>query len=213
MAQMKRRITVTGVGEVKRVPDIARVELGAEATRPTVVEARDAASEATSQLITALRNAGVDSRDIQTSHVSIQPQHEYPPNEPPRLTGYLAQNSIRVILRDLDKAGATIDAAVTAAGDAGRLNGIQFAFSAPEGLTTEARKRAVQAARSSAKTFADAAGVKLGKVLAMEETGSRGGEPRMLAMRMEAASAKDMPLEAGESTVSVSVTVAFAIKR
>ena len=209
---MRRSITVTGLGEVKGVPDIARVELGAEAVRANVAEAREAATAAAVQLLAALRAAGVDPKDVQTSHVSLQPQHEYPPNAPPRLTGYLAQNAVRVTLRDLERAGATIDAAISAAGEAGRLNGIQFAFSAPELLASEARIKAIASALSSAKTFAAAAGVKLGKVLAIAEESRGNPQPRMMAMRMEALSAKDTPLEAGEASVAVSVVVRYAIK-
>jgi uncharacterized protein YggE len=209
---VKRTITVTGTGEVKGVPDIARVELGAEAVRTSVAEARAAASEGAAKLIESLKANGVDAKDMQTSRVSIQPQHEYPPNEPPKLTGYLAQNTVRVSLRDLDAAGAVIDAAVAAAGDAGRLNGISFAFSNPDALAAEARRRAVAAALVNARTLAGAAGVKVGNVLTVDEAGAGSPQPRMYAMRMEAMNAKDTPIEAGESSVTASVVVRYAIK-
>ena len=209
---MKRTITVTGTGEVKGVPDIARVELGAEAVRSTVAEARAAASDAAAKLIESLKASGVESKDIQTSRISIQPQHEYPPNEPPKLTGYQAQNTVRLTLRDLEAAGTVIDAAVAAAGDAGRLNGITFAFSKPDELAAEARRRAVAAALANARTLAAAAGVKVGDVLAIDETGGGSPQPRMYAMRMEAMNAKDTPIEAGESSVTASVVVRYAIK-
>lgn len=211
---MAKGITVTGTGEVRAAPDIAVVELGAEVLAGTVIEARSGASEAVARLVASLKASGVSAADIRTARISIQPQQEYPPNAAPRLTGYLATNSLSVTLRDLEAIGATIDDAVTAAGDAGRIHGITFAFSNPGALTTEARTRAIADAAANAKTFAKAAGVKVGAVVSISETSPRGGEPRlMMAMAMERGAAKETPIEAGELAVSVSVVVRYAIKR
>ena len=209
---MKRTITVSGTGEARRPADLATVTLGIEATAASVAAAVAAAAEAMARLLEALKSAGVDASDLQTARVSTQPQHEYPPNQPPRLTGYIAQNSVRLTIRDIERAGSIIDAGISAAGDAGRLNGIAFGLSRPAELAEEARTAAVGNAYANARTLAVAAGVTLGKVLRIQEVGSESPQPRMLAMRMQAESARDTPIEAGETAVSVSVSVRYAIK-
>ena len=208
---MKRTITVTGIGEARGTPDIARVELGSETLAATVSGAREAANAAAHGMIEALKLAGVAPADIQSSHVSIQTQMEYPQGGPPRVTGYTAQNLLRVTLRDLSAAGAIIDSAVAAGGDHARLQGIQFSFAKPEVLATEARKRAIENARAHATTFAKAAGVKVGQVFSITEETNRGAE-RPMAFAAQRLEAKSTPLETGESAITVSVTVRFAIK-
>lgn len=208
---MKRTITATGIGEARGTPDIARVELGAEAVGATVSAAREAANAAANAMIEALKAAAVAPADIQSSHVSIQTQMEYPQGGPPRVTGYTAENLLRVTLRDLGLAGAIIDSTVAAGGDHARLQGIQFSFARPEVLATLARKRAIENAAAHAATFAKAAGVKVGSVLSIAEQPARGGE-RPLAFAAQRLEAKSTPLETGESAITVSVSVRYAIR-
>ena len=65
------------------------------------------------EVMPALRRAGIEERDIQTSGLNLSPQYDYVQNEPPRLRGYQAINRVTVEIRDLERVGSTADAVVT----------------------------------------------------------------------------------------------------
>ena len=126
---MKKGIVVSGVGEVRAAPDILAVTIDVETRASTVAAARTANAEAAARLIASLKAEGVDQRDIQTANLSVRAEYDRPDSGNPRVSGYRVTNSLRVLLRDTEKAGAAIDAALDAAGDDGRLGGLRFDFS------------------------------------------------------------------------------------
>lgn len=204
-------ITVSGTGEASAPPDMAILTLGVEVSSPSVADARDRAARAASNLIDAVKRNGVQDRDIQTQAVSVSPQYDYTRPGTPGIAGYLVQNTLTVRVRDLSRLSAVIDDALAAAGDAARLNGLQFSFSDRDGLLKTARERAMADARARAETYAAAAGVRLGTVISIAETAS--GGPIPLAVPASGRIASDAtPIETGESTVTVTVTVRYAIQ-
>ena len=207
---MEKGIVVSGVGEVRAAPDILAVTIEVETRASTVAAARTANAEAAARLIASLKAEGVDQRDIQTANLSVRAEYDRPDSGNPRVSGYRVTNSLRVLLRDTEKAGAIIDAALDAAGDDGRLGGLRFDFSDPAPLYAQARIRACIDAREKALALASGMAVKLGKLVSVVENAAETQrQPSMLAaaMRMES-----LPVEAGESAVSVGVTAHFAIK-
>ena len=132
-------------------------------------------------LIATLKTAGVDAKDIQTSGFSVNPQYLYPDKDadgntpPPRITGYQVQNGVNVKVRKLADLGGILDKIVTVG--ANTINGVSFSVDDPAKLLDEARKAAFADAEAKAKTYADAAGVGLGKVLTIAE-GSDAAPPR-----------------------------------
>ena len=205
-------ITVTGTGEAAAAPDMAMLDLGVEVTAASVTDARERAAQAASRLIASVKGNGVADRDIQTRAIAVQPQYDYSRSGPPVITGYTVQNLLAVRVRDLDRLGKVIDDALAAAGDAARLNSLQLGFSKQDDLLETARKNAVADARKRAETFAAAAGVRVGAVLAITETAASGPIPLGLpAARSTADTAT--PIEPGESTVTVTVSVRFAVEQ
>lgn len=207
----QRTIVVTGTGEASAAPDMAYLNLGVEADGATAAEALRKNSAQMDATLKSLREAGVDKKDIQTSNLNVGARYDYSrENQPPRIIGYQATNTVSVKLRNLDKAGAIIDKAVGVG--ANRLDSIAFGFADPKPLMNSARKAAVVDARERAALYADAAGVKLGPVLQISDSYSPGPGPIPVITRMEMAQAKAAPIEAGESTMSASVTVIYAIE-
>ena len=208
---MNRTIIVTGTGEASAAPDMAILNLGVGADGATAAEALKNNSAQMEATIKSLRDAGVQKKDIQTSGLNIGPRYDYSRDKsPPRITGYQATNMISVNLRDLDKAGAIIDKAVGVG--ANRLNSLSFDFADPKPMKDAARKAAVADARARAELYADAAGVKLGRVLQISDefTTHPGPLPTVRLAMAEAAGAA--PVERGQSTLSASVTIIFAIE-
>ena len=211
----ERQILVTGEAEAVMAPDMATLQLSVSREAETARAALDLNSAAMKEVISALREAGVASRDLQTSGLDIQPRYDYPGprNEhPPRLVGYTVRNSLGVRVRELDKLGAVIDRAVTLG--VNQVGAIRFGNLDPGAALDKARAEAVHNALSRAEILAEAAGLRLGEVLEIAEQ-SRVPEPRpMLAARAMAMDAvESVPIEVGENSYRVVVHVRIAIRQ
>jgi uncharacterized protein YggE len=205
------RISVTGEGEVAVAPDMAILNLTVLREAATARAALTANNESMKQVLAALREAGVAERDLQTSGLSIQPRYAQPGKErsEPKIAGYGVSNALTVRVRNLDEAGAILDKAVGLGVNQG--GGIAFVKDDLGPTLTEARKRAVTDALARARTLAEAANVKLGRILSIEEQSAM---PRPMPyggpLRMAAADAA-VPLAAGENSYRTQVTVVFEI--
>ncbi|MEZ5920481.1 MAG: SIMPL domain-containing protein [Parvularculaceae bacterium] len=206
-----RTISVTGEGEASATPDMMILNIGVETEGATAAEALKKNAAQMNATINAIRDGGVAKKDIQTSNLSVNARYNYPRDgSTPQLTGYQASNSVRVKIHEIDKAGRMIDRTVESG--ANRLNSISFAFSDEKPLLEKARKNAVADARSKAELYADASGVKLGKVLQISEGGIYAPRPVPVSARLKAADAAATPITTGESTVSVNLNIIYAIE-
>jgi len=204
-------LTLQGRGSVTAVPDMARVTSGVVSEAPTAAEALSANSAALNAVFSALRSAGVEERDMQTSDFSVQPVYTgYDPDskEPPRIVAYRVSNAVTVRVRDLAGLGPLLDAMVAAGANA--VNGISFLVSDADTRLDEARRAAVADALHKAELYTGAAGVKLGRVLTIAEGGATPPRPKY---RMEAMAMADAPtpIAAGEETLEVTVTIVWEL--
>ena len=207
-------IVVSGQGDASVVPDLAIVNLSVAETAKTAREALDINNGAMTAVTKSLKDQGIADRDMQTSGLSIQPQYSYPQNEDgspklPVLNGYTVTNGLTVRVRDLAKLGAIIDQSVTSGVNQG--GDIRFTNDDPEKALEEARAKAVKNAAAKAKTLADAAGVKLGRVVEISESAGGADPQPMMRMQMAKEAADSVPIAAGENTYTVNVSVTFAI--
>ena len=205
-------ISVSGSGEVQAEPDIATLSTGVEVSADTVVEARAGAAEAAGAVIAALRENGVEERDIRTVDFFIYPVYDYR-DETPRITGYTVSNSVEVTVREVEGVGELIDAVAVAGGDAVRFDGISFAHEDPVGLTQQARELAMADARAKAEQLAELNGVTLGEPLSIVETSW--AAPRVGSAPRAEFAAADMAgtsIQPGATGVTVTVQVVWAIE-
>jgi uncharacterized protein YggE len=203
-------IAVTGEATISAAPDLAQIDGGVTSEAKTAREASDANNAAMSKVLAALQGAGIDQKDYQTSRLSLQP--ESAPNRTgastPTIIGYRASNRVTVRLRDLARLANLIDAMVTAG--ANDIGGISFKVSNASKLLDDAREQAVADAHRKAEIYARAAGVALGAPLSISEEGNAAPVPyRRMATGMALAAT---PVAAGEETLQVTVSVAWAIK-
>ena len=208
-----RTISVTGTGSVSARPDMASVTFSVEARGNTANEALEANSRRMREAMAALKRAGIEERDLQTTGLYLNTVNRVDDNGrwTDQVSPYEATNSLVARVRDIDETGAVIDAAVKAGING--LGGIQFGFADDAALMDEARKKAVENARSKAALYAAAAGVSLGELILITEPGSSAGPQPMYRMAMDAAEmAPPPPVAAGETSVSASVTLVWAIK-
>ena len=208
-------IVVTGEGSAEMAPDMALIDLGVVKDAKTAREALDANNKAMAEILSALKEAGIAARDLQTSGFMINPQYQYPQNStgenpPPVLTGFQVTNTVTLRVRDLSKLGEILDKAVTLG--ANQSGGIRFTNDKPDTAVSAARKKAVENAVTKARELTEAAGVGLGRVLEISETSYRAEPvPMMRAMAKDYAEGGAVPVATGESSYSVTVNVTFAL--
>lgn len=206
-------LTVTGEGVARAVPDMASVSTGVVNEAKTAREALDANTQAVAAMVAAIKETGFESRDIATSGFSVQPRYAPPKKDSadaPQINGYEVRNMVTVRVRDLARLGDLLDKVVT--NGANQIGGIAFDIAEPAKLEEAARVAAVKDARAQAQALADAAGLRLVRVLAITSNGtSMPPMPRMMAapamMKAEA-----VPVEAGESEIRASVNVIYEIE-
>lgn len=205
------RLTVTGQGLSSAQPDLATISLGVSSRAATAAEAMTQNAEAQNKVIDTLKAEGIEARDIQTSGLNLSPMIDYSKEgEAPRVTGYAAQNNVSVRVRDIAGLGAVLDKLV--ASGANEIGGINFTREDMTEAEDAARTAAVQDARRRAEIMAEAAGMRLGPLLRLADTPAE--TPPVPMMRMMAADAKGSaptPIEAGELTVTTSVSAIFAL--
>lgn len=200
-------ISVTGVGTVSVVPDMATLSLGVTSTGKTAAEALAANNEALTAVIGRLIAAKVADRDVQTSNLSLGPNWVMKADgSGQEVQGYVASNQLTVRIRDLGTVGAVLDAAVQ--DGANTLGGLTFGLADDKDEQDAAKKAAVSDAMAQAKLLAEAAGVKLGPVVSIVQGG--GAQPPMPMMTFKAEAAP-VPVMAGEMGIAQEVTVTWEL--
>lgn len=210
--QQQTGIWVTGQGEATAVPDIAELRLGVEVQADTVAEAQGQASEAMDKVQQALKDNGVAEKDIQTQQFSIYPVTKWiSDRDEQEIIGYRVTNIVVAKIREIDEAGAIIDAVAEAGGDFTRIQGISFDVDDRTPYYEEARSKAFEDASNKAKQLAELAGVGLGKATFVSESGA------YLPVRMVDFSAEAgvpggaTPIRPGELEITVYVQVIYVI--
>ncbi|HJQ74484.1 MAG TPA: SIMPL domain-containing protein [Gaiellaceae bacterium] len=195
------KITVTGNGTVDATPDQASFGFGVTSQGATAAEALSRNSTDAQAIVDALKRAGIDPGDIQTTQVSLWPQTS---NDGREITGYQASNSVQVTAA-LGKSGALVDAAVRAG--ANSVDGPSLDTADKSALYDQALKQALGDAKGKARAIADGAGLTLDSVLTVQEGG---GNPVPMPMFDRATALKSVPIEAGTQQIQATVTVTYS---
>ncbi len=206
----QRSITISASGTVTAVPDRVMITLGVMSDALTAREALDANTAAMRKVIDTLKAEGLADRDVQTSDFSIGPRYEYyQDGKPPKLAGYTVSNMVNIRVTDIAKLGSILDKVVGEGSN--QINGIRFEVSDADTRLDEARKTAVANARRMAELYATAAGATLGQVMTIQEASYNPG-PMPMMRQAAAAEAAPVPIEAGEQTLQVTVTITYALE-
>jgi uncharacterized protein YggE len=200
-------VRVTGVSEVKVVPDRAVLEVGVEKQNASASLAKGAAAR---RILTSLRQSGVDEKDIQTTYLSLQPQFDY--RKGMKISYFVADQTMSITLRDLRQLDTVLDSLIKVGGN--QINSIQYETSDLRKYRDQARDLAVKAAREKAEALAHALGQDIGKAYAIEEVPESTYGYSSYLSNVELAPAKTRapsgPSTAiGQKTVSASIVVSF----
>jgi len=206
-------LDVSAEGRTARVPDVATIRAGVVTQGQTAAAALSENATRMARVLAALKQAGVAARDIRTASVALNPQYRYTEGQPPAVTGYQASNSVSIRFRDVAKSGAILDALV--AQGANQIDGPTLSLDKPDAALDEARTDAVKIARSRAELYAKAAGMSVVRIVTISENGTNDGsnpQPPVFAMARAMKASDSTPIAAGETQVSVTVTVRFLLK-
>jgi uncharacterized protein YggE len=191
-------ITVSGTGTANGVPDQASFDFGVSTQAATASEALSRNADQARTIIAALKQAGIDASNIQTTQVSLWPQMS---NDGTQITGYSASNSVNVTV-PIGKAGDTVDSAVAAG--ANNVGGPNLSVANQTSLYDEALKQALADAKTKAQAIAAATGLTVGGVVKVEASDGQGPMP------VYAAAKAATPIEAGTQQIQASVTVTYS---
>lgn len=208
-----RTIRVRGEGKATSPPDMATVHTGVVTVAPKAGDALAANNEAMQRIMEVLKENKVAAKDIQTSSFSVQPEYERDSRgrTQRKVVGYRVTNQVRVRIRNLADLGKVLDALVQAGSN--QVSGISFGIDDATGVVDQARGRAVRDARRRAELYAQAAGVRVGKVLTISEQPVQMPRPQYMANTfMAEARSAAVPVAAGEQELQASIDIVFALE-
>jgi uncharacterized protein len=214
--QRETLLTVHASATTRTAPDLAIVTLGVMAQGASAQAAQAAQRQRMSQVLAAALAAGAEERNVQTVGYSLEPQYTYPRGGTPRVTGYTSRNIVSIRLTNLEAVSGLIDA--TVAQGANELQGIQFTFQDEEASRNAARAQALQTARTRAEAYAEAAEMRVVRVLSITEPG--GAMPpvpidarrRVLDYAVTEQAAAGNQINPGELDAQSAVTVMFELR-
>jgi hypothetical protein len=208
-----RTMTMSGEGAAKAAPDQAQFSTGVVTQDRTAALALAANSRAMNAVFDTLKRLGIADKDIQTSDFSLSPQYQtYKPGTtgPQHIIGYQVSNTVNVTIEDFGKTGAVLDALVSSGSN--QIDNISFSIRDTKALLAQARVAAVKDAFDRAQTYAKAAGVTLGAIKSISESGGVYQPRPMYRMEAMVAAAPPPPVAGGEESVTANVTITWEIQ-
>lgn len=209
--ESQNTISVTETGEVFAKPDLGQITFSAITEKETVSEAMNENSKKMNNVISSLKDQGVEDKDMKTVSFNLYPRYDYIETGFTGrrvLSGFEVRQSLEVKIRDLDKIGSIIESATeTGANSVGNL---ELVIENQEELKNQARDKAVEKAKEKAEELAGSLEVKLGKIVSFSESSQT---PRFAtpSFGMGGAESASPSIEPGENKIQVSVTVSYQI--
>ena len=202
-------IAAYGAANVKSAPDLVRVRFKVIRLEQTPSRAFASASEAVRTVRETLRAHGVPDGAVERSQLGLKSAWEY--GTPRRFLGYECQvlyavesgalDDVQPLLVDLVDAGAN------------EIVAVDFDVSGKADLRAEARRKAVGAARRKAELYAEAAGVRLGAVLHIDDVDPEQAGFDRYRGHGSGGEASPEDFAPGHVVVSAAVILGFSISR
>lgn len=207
-------LDVTGTGIVSIKADQARIILGVREDAEDVLTAQRTVNEKINGIYTALREAGVEQKDITTESIHIAENYDYSEGDG-KLVGYSASNDVSIVTRKIDEIGSYIDIAFAAG--ANDLQSVDFFSLDNSEAQNEALKLAVASAREKAETIANAMGMQIVAVKHIKESEAYYGDNSVGAKYMTATLEDTLGadqatmVQASELQISATVSIEFEL--
>jgi uncharacterized protein len=205
-------VTVTGEGIVTAEPDVAEIEIGVVTEAKAAPQASKENAAKLAKVIAEVKKLLGPGDEIKTIGYSLSPNYRYPKEGgKPELTGYTATNIVRVRTGALQGVGSLIDTATQSG--ANKIQRLVFTLKDEDAAKREALRNATAKAKSKAEDVARALGLKIARVLSVNE-GEQSFRPVMRELRAGAVMAQEAaptPVEAGTIQIRSTVTLTAEI--
>lgn len=202
--------TVSGTGEATAVPQTAKLSFSVVQQAASVEDAKEKVNKASNAINDKLKSLGIPEKNIKTVNYSVNPDYDYSSNARD-IKGYTVVQTVAVEITPVEKANQAIDEATKLG--ANDVSGVQFVLDddKKDELEQQAREIAIKKAKEKANRIANAAGIRLGKIVNVMEDNNQ--YPYMYDAKMEAAggviASAPTQLQAGENTVKMTVTLYY----
>lgn len=207
----KRTISLAASGTVRAAPDIVSITTGVTSEGQTAQAALSKNTQAMTEVVGTLKEAGIEPKDIQTTNFAVSPVYEQKKDgQAAFITGYRVSNQVHITVRDTKKLGDVLDKVVQAG--ANQVGSIGFDIAEPEKLKDEARKLAMRNASDNARLYADAAGVELGPVVTITEEDGMTPRPYKARAATMMAESSPVPVEGGTLSVEAKIRVTWELR-
>lgn len=213
-------IVTGGEGTAEGTPDQLTFNATVTNRRDTTTEAVAATNHDVRAVTINLKKNGVEDKDIQTTDLSIKPHYDTS-GRTRSLVGYTSTQRVKVLVRNLEKAGVTLGGVTAAAGNAVRVDGLALSLSDQDAVIAEARDAAVKKSKAAAEALAEAAGRDVGELVYVEEVVPQGYRGDFYAQStfsqpLSAAAAKSLrrgsvPISPGQQEFTVNVEVRWSL--
>lgn len=162
-----RTLRVQAAAEVQVPPNRVTITVGVSAQNANLKQGAEALQKTTAQILQFCRQWNIKEKNLQTQNVSVFPQYpgEYSPKQTQTL--YRLNQTLSVTLEDLTQYDKILYGLLQ--NGANQIENVEFYSSQEAKYRQNALRQAVQKAREKAEILAQEAGVKLGKVLTVEE--------------------------------------------
>ena len=178
-------------------------------------DARTRLEERAAELVRTLEEAGLERDAISAGSLSVQQEMLHRPgtdNEAPTvMVRTRLERPVTLSISDLDSLPTILDA-LTDAG-VNSLDGVSYDLADRDAASDQALTQALQRARQKAELMAETLGVELGEVVSISETNAPVFQPRMMAMRADAAmeSGGGAEYRPGAITIDAGVNVRWSL--
>lgn len=214
------RFSVSGSGIVYAKADIANISIGfSTGLKKEAVEASKESADKMNAIIEALKDLGVDEKDIKTIDYVLNPVYNWTEKDGSVLKGYEVTQNVQVKVRDLGKIGEVISR--SAEKGANQVGNVSFSIDDEYQLKNQAREMAINKAKEKAALMASQAGMKLGKVKSVVEMSSDYNYPvpmyanvkqDMSNEAMGGAALSVSNIQSGQNEIRVEVTLVYEVK-
>ncbi len=208
--EKKTTFDVNGEGKVTAIPNIAEINLGLQINKATVEAAQKEANEKINNITAELKKLGLEGKDIKTINYSLYPEYDYRAGQ--KIVGYNVNITLRVKVKDFDKINQVIDTATSLG--ANQIGNLSFTIDDErlEELKMEARKQAIEKAKDKAKEIANAAGLRLGRIVNISESTPSDSSPIPLLREAGIGGIEEdskTEIQPGESEITISIVLSY----
>lgn len=202
---------VQGKATKTAVPDTAFISFGVTKIANTISDAQNQTNTAISKIIGGLQNIGIDAKNIQTTNYSVSPNYDYNSGNQ-TIKGYTVTQNMQITIKPIDKINQATDVATT--NGANIVGSVNFGFddATQTQLQNQVRQMAIDDAKQKAQSLANAAGMRLGKIVDIQEDNQSPIQPiGIQTFKIATAPSDSAPttITPGENTLTENVTLSY----